>query len=80
MTKIMQYPDKSGEPAYAKTHWQAIDGIPQLPDAGDYLTREEALDLLLKQALTLTSPDGTAWVATINNDGQTEWIRKEEPI
>lgn len=28
-TKIIQYADDQGKPAYALTHWQAIRGIPQ---------------------------------------------------
>lgn len=39
MTNISQYPDSSGNPAYAYTHWKAIDGeidvIPLMDENGE---------------------------------------------
>ncbi|MCW0952998.1 hypothetical protein OIT44_02790 [Weissella ceti] len=61
----------TGVAGYARTHIDAIDDLPEL------YSKEEVDELLSQLALSLTSPDGTVWVAEISNDGKLSWLRKE---
>lgn len=75
MAKIVQYPDKDGNRAYALTHWQGVIGK---PDIAQYYTREEVNALLANQSNEKISPDGTVWVSSISDEGVLMWDRKEE--
>ena len=89
MAKIVQYPDKEGNRAYALTHWEAIVGKPEL------FTKEEVKSLVMdsvvdamvdvmewvqRQPVTMRSPDGSEWVASISNEGVVSWTRKEVDV
>lgn len=64
----------SGVAGYARTHIDAIDDMPV------FYSKEEVDELLRTFPFSLTSPDGTIWVASISNDGELKWNRKEEPV
>ena len=57
-TPIVQYADPNGQRAYAYTHWQAIDGK---PDMNEYAKTGDPL--------ILTSPNGTKYVLSVTDDG-----------
>ena len=57
-TPIVQYADPNGQRAYAYTHWQAIDGK---PDLNEYAKTGDPL--------ILTSPNGTKYVLSVTDDG-----------
>ena len=57
-TPIVQYADPNGQRAYAYTHWQAIDGK---PDLNEYAKTGDPI--------ILTSPNGTKYVLSVTDDG-----------
>lgn len=50
--------------------WEKIANKPEL-------VTSDALDQRLSLIGQLTSPDGTAWEPTIDNDGKVTWKKKE---
>ncbi len=59
--------------------WEDITNKPTIPtmDATDFYTKEE-VDKILKTNNQLVSPDGTAWVPSIGNDGKVIWQKVEK--
>lgn len=62
----------SGRAGYARTHYDAIDDMPE------FYTKEEVNALLANQSNEKISPDGTVWISSISNEGVLTWDRKEE--
>ncbi|AGE39909.1 hypothetical protein QTM68_10580 [Lactiplantibacillus plantarum] len=50
--------------------WEKVSNKPELVTSDD-------LDQRLSLIGQLTSPDGTAWVPSIDNDGKVIWQKKE---
>lgn len=56
--------------------WEDIANKPTI-DVTDFYTKEE-VDKILKTGNQLVSPDGTAWVPSIGNDGKVIWQKVEK--
>ncbi|AGO08575.1 hypothetical protein [Lactiplantibacillus plantarum] len=54
--------------------WEDIANKPTI-DVTDFYTKEE-VDKILKTSNQLVSPDGTAWLPSIDNDGKVIWQKK----
>ncbi len=57
--------------------WEDIVNKPAIPsiDVTDFYTKEE-INKILSTNNQLISPDGTAWVPSIDNDGKVTWQKK----
>ncbi|WP_076633762.1 hypothetical protein [Lactiplantibacillus plantarum] len=57
--------------------WEDIANKPSTPDINisDYYTKEE-VDALLKTSHQLTSPDGSIWVPSIDDNGTLIWKKE----
>lgn len=60
-TPIVQVPDSSGNRAYALAHWQGVDGKP-------FTDKDELL---------MTSPNGTKFKLTVDDDGNLKTEKEE---
>ncbi|WP_349623382.1 hypothetical protein [Lactiplantibacillus plantarum] len=56
--------------------WEDIVNKPTI-DVTDFYTKEE-IDKILKTSNQLVSPDGTAWLPSIDNDGKVIWQKVEK--
>ena len=56
--------------------WEDIANKPTI-DVTDFYTKEE-VDKILKTSNQLVSPDGTAWLPSIDNDGKVIWQKVEK--